>query len=125
MVNLCCAFILARVRDHHGSLTKAAFFRRGTTCWPTSRSSSLAGDRLPLAIGVARPDRGHRIAIMNADAAREIWSAAHEERRNAELSCFHGRLRAGFKLSCSAKIPTLVNQLNKRRNMHRNAEWNT
>jgi hypothetical protein len=27
---------------------------------------------------------GIAIAIMNADAAREIWSAAHEERRNAE-----------------------------------------
>jgi len=56
MVNLCCAFILARVRDHHGSLTKAAFsFRRGTTCWPTSRSSPLGGgDRLPLAIGVGQ-----------------------------------------------------------------------
>jgi Co/Zn/Cd efflux system component len=85
MVNLCCAFILARVRDHHGSLTKAAFL--------SARNDVLANLAIITAGGVtaflwpsAWPDLivGIAIAIMNADAAREIWSAAHEERRNAE-----------------------------------------
>lgn len=85
MVNLCCAFILARVRDHHGSLTKAAFL--------SARNDVLANLAIITAGGVtaflwqsAWPDLivGIAIAIMNADAAREVWSAAHDERKNAE-----------------------------------------
>lgn len=84
VVNLCCAFILARVRDHHGSLTKAAFL--------SARNDVLANIAIIAAGGVtaflwqsAWPDLivGIAIAVMNADAAREVWSAAHEERRSA------------------------------------------
>jgi Co/Zn/Cd efflux system component len=85
MVNLCCAFLLARVRDHHGSLTKAAFL--------SARNDVLANLAIIAAGGVtaflwpsAWPDLivGIAIAVMNADAAREVWSAAHEERKSAE-----------------------------------------
>jgi Co/Zn/Cd efflux system component len=85
MVNLCCAFILARFRDHRGSLTKAAFL--------SARNDVLANLAIIAVGGVtaflwqsAWPDLivGVGIAIMNADAAREIWEAAHDERKNAE-----------------------------------------
>jgi Co/Zn/Cd efflux system component len=87
MVNLCCAFILARVRDHHGSLTKAAFL--------SARNDVLANIAIIAAGGVtallwasAWPDLivGIAIAVMNADAAREVWSAAHDERKSAPKS---------------------------------------
>jgi Co/Zn/Cd efflux system component len=85
MVNLCCAFILARFRDHRGSLTKAAFL--------SARNDVLANIAIIAVGGVtaflwqsAWPDLivGVGIATMNADAAREIWEAAHDERKNAE-----------------------------------------
>jgi Co/Zn/Cd efflux system component len=78
-VNLSCAFILARFRSHGGSLTKAAFL--------SARNDAIAN----IAIVVAGlltawtssiwPDVivGLAIAAMNADAAREVWTAAREE----------------------------------------------
>jgi len=84
-VNLCCAFILARFRDHRGSLTKAAFL--------SARNDAFANIAIIAAGGItaflwqsAWPDLivGVGIAIMNADAAREVWEAAHDERRSAE-----------------------------------------
>ncbi len=84
-VNLSCAFILARFRDHRGSLTKAAFL--------SARNDAFANLAIIAAGGVtaflwrsAWPDLlvGVGIAVMNADAAREVWSAAHDERMNAE-----------------------------------------
>ena len=85
VVNLTCAFILARFRDHRGSLTKAAFL--------SARNDAFANLAIIAAGGVtaflwrsAWPDLlvGVGIAVMNADAAREVWSAAHDERMNAE-----------------------------------------
>jgi Co/Zn/Cd efflux system component len=84
IVNLSCAFILARFRDHRGSLTQAAFL--------SARNDALANIAIIAAGGItaylwhsAWPDLivGVGIAIMNADAAREVWAAAHEERRTA------------------------------------------
>jgi Co/Zn/Cd efflux system component len=84
VVNLSCAFILARFRDHRGSLTQAAFL--------SARNDALANIAIIAAGGItaylwhsAWPDLivGVGIAIMNADAAREVWAAAHEERRTA------------------------------------------
>ena len=84
-VNLTCAFILARFRDHRGSLTKAAFL--------SARNDALANLAIIAAGGVtaflwrsAWPDLlvGVGIAVMNADAAREVWSAAHDEHKSAE-----------------------------------------
>ena len=84
-VNLTCAFILARFRDHRGSLTKAAFL--------SARNDALANLAIIAAGGVtafvwqsAWPDLlvGIAIAVMNADAARAVWGAAHDERKSAE-----------------------------------------
>jgi Co/Zn/Cd efflux system component len=85
IVNLACAFILVRFRDHRGSLTKAAFL--------SARNDAFANLAIIAAGGVtaflwrsAWPDLivGVGIAIMNADAAREVWEAAHDERTSAE-----------------------------------------
>jgi len=84
-INLTCALILARFRDHHGSLTKAAFL--------SARNDAFANIAIIVA-GVitaylwrsAWPDLivGVGIAIMNADAARDVWRAAHAERKSAQ-----------------------------------------
>lgn len=42
VVNLTCAFLLARFKSHGGSLAKAAFLSAPTTCWPVWRSSRPA-----------------------------------------------------------------------------------
>ena len=83
-VNLTCAFLLARFRHHGGSLTRAAFL--------SARNDALANVAI-IAAGIvtallwrsAWPDLivGLVIALMNADAAREVWEAAREEHRAA------------------------------------------
>jgi Co/Zn/Cd efflux system component len=83
-VNLCCALLLAKFRDHSGSLTKAAFL--------SARNDTIANIAIILAGAVtallwrsAWPDLivGLGIAAMNADAARDVWNAAHDERKAA------------------------------------------
>lgn len=83
-VNLSCALMLAKFRDHSGSLTRAAFL--------SARNDTVANIAIIAAGAVtaylwrsAWPDLivGVGIAIMNADAAREVWQAAHEEHRAA------------------------------------------
>ncbi|MGH1570937.1 cation transporter [Methylobacterium sp. P31] len=81
-INLTCAFMLARYRHHSGSLTRAAFL--------SARNDALANVAI-IAAGLvtafvwrsAWPDLlvGLGIAAMNADAAREVWTAARAERR--------------------------------------------
>jgi Co/Zn/Cd efflux system component len=80
-VNLSCAIMLARYRQHSGSLTRAAFL--------SARNDVLANLAI-VAAGVvtaytrsAWPDLvvGLLIALMNADAAREIYQLAREEHR--------------------------------------------
>jgi Co/Zn/Cd efflux system component len=83
IVNLTCALMLVRYREHHGSLTRAAFL--------SARNDVLAN----IAIVVAGlltayshslwPDMivGLAIAAMNAGAAREVWQAARSEHRAA------------------------------------------
>ncbi|WP_315775891.1 MULTISPECIES: cation transporter [unclassified Bradyrhizobium] len=85
IVNLGCALILARVRDHRGSLTRAAFL--------SARNDAFANIAI-IAVGLVTafvwpsiwPDLivGVGIALMNADAAREVWEAAHEEQKTAK-----------------------------------------
>jgi Co/Zn/Cd efflux system component len=83
-VNLTCALILTRFRRHSGSLTMAAFL--------SARNDTVANMAI-IAAGLvtaytlsAWPDLivGLGIAIMNADAAREVWQAARDEHREAE-----------------------------------------
>jgi Co/Zn/Cd efflux system component len=81
-VNLSCALMLARFRRHEGSLTRAAFL--------SARNDVLANIAI-IAAGLvtgflwrsAWPDLlvGLGIAALNADAAREVWRAARDERR--------------------------------------------
>jgi Co/Zn/Cd efflux system component len=79
-INMACAFMLAAYRHHSGSLTKAAFL--------SARNDALANIGI-IAAGLvtaflwhsAWPDLivGLAIAAMNADSAREVWTAAREE----------------------------------------------
>ena len=81
VVNLLCAIMLARYRQHSGSLTRAAFL--------SARNDVLANLAI-IAAGLvtaftrsAWPDLvvGLAIALMNADAAKEIYQLAREEHR--------------------------------------------
>src|SRR4051794_9421434 len=80
-VNLSCASMLARYRRRAGSLTRAAFL--------SARNDALANIAI-VGAGLATaatlsiwPDLvvGLAIAAINADAAREVWSAARGEHR--------------------------------------------
>ncbi len=84
VVNLTCALVLAHHRHHGGSLTKAAFL--------SSRNDVLANVAI-IAAGLATtntwsawPDLvvGLGIAAMNADAARQVWTAARREHFSAQ-----------------------------------------
>lgn len=83
VVNLSCALMLARVRAHAGSLTRAAFL---------SARNDVAANVAIIVAGVATasthsvwPDLivGLGIVLMNAGAAREVWLAARDEHRAA------------------------------------------
>jgi Co/Zn/Cd efflux system component len=81
-VNLSCALMLARYRDHSGSLTRAAFLSaRNDTI--ANIAITAAGLVTGLVWRSAWPDLivGLGIAAMNADAAREVWQRARRERR--------------------------------------------
>lgn len=79
-VNLFCALMLVSYRHHRGSLTRAAFL--------SARNDAFANLGI-IAAGLvtssvwhsAWPDLivGIAIALINADAAKEIWEAAREE----------------------------------------------
>jgi Co/Zn/Cd efflux system component len=79
-INFSCAMMLVRFREHSGSLTRAAFL--------SARNDALANIAI-IAAGLATaflwnsawPDLivGIAIAAMNADAAREVWTAARGE----------------------------------------------
>ncbi|MGV1955509.1 cation transporter [Agrobacterium sp. 22-214-1] len=79
-INLSCAMMLVRFREHGGSLTRAGFL--------SARNDAVANIAI-IAAGLvtaflwnsAWPDLivGIAIAAMNADAAREVWTAARSE----------------------------------------------
>ena len=81
-VNLTCAAILVRFRAHSGSLSRVAFL--------SARNDALANVGI-IAAGLVTafawhshwPDLavGLAIALVNLDAAKEVWEAAREERR--------------------------------------------
>lgn len=86
IVNLGCAMLLARYRDHQGSLTNAAFL--------SARNDAIANVAIITGAGVTAVTRsfwpdllvGFGIAAMNADAAREVWAAAKREHLAARPS---------------------------------------
>ncbi len=78
-LNLSCAFMLVRFRDHSGSLTRAAFL--------SARNDALANIAI-VGVGIVTavvpsswPDLivGLGIAGLNADAARAVFTAASRE----------------------------------------------
>ena len=81
-VNLSCAFMLARYRHHSGSLTKAAFLSARNDAFANVAIIG-AGTVTAFLWRSAWPDLivGLAIALVNADAAREVWQAARAERR--------------------------------------------
>jgi Co/Zn/Cd efflux system component len=83
-VNVTCAILLTRYRNHSGSLTRAAFL--------SARNDALANIAI---IGAGLITNAHStiwpdllvgvgIAVLNADSARQIWSAARSEHRHAQ-----------------------------------------
>jgi Co/Zn/Cd efflux system component len=83
-VNVGCALLLARFRHHSGSLTRAAFLSARNDAvaniaimsagFATLRWSSIWPD---LGVGLG-------IALMNVDAAKDVWRAARAERLSPE-----------------------------------------
>lgn len=84
-INLGCALLLARWRTTGGSLSRAAFL--------SARNDTIANVAIIAAGGLTAltvspwPDLavGLGIFLMNLDAAREVWGAAHREYRGAAL----------------------------------------
>ena len=82
IVNLSCAFMLARFRHHSGSLTRAAFLSARNDAF--ANIAIIAAGLVTAAIWPsAWPDLivGLAIALLNADAAREVWQVARKEHR--------------------------------------------
>lgn len=85
VINLACARMLVAHRHAGGSLTRAAFL--------SARNDALANIAILVAAGVTLltasgwPDIvvGVGIALLNADAAREVWQAARGEARAADM----------------------------------------
>jgi Co/Zn/Cd efflux system component len=85
-INLFAAILLARHRQHGGSLAKAA--------WLSARNDVLANVAIIVAglvtlkVYSVWPDIivGLGIAMMNLDAARAVWTAAREEHRLASAA---------------------------------------
>ena len=84
LVNLICAFLLVSFRSQSGSLTKAAFL--------SARNDALANigiigaGLLTAILASAWPDLviGLAIAAMNADAAKDVFTAARKEAQQQE-----------------------------------------
>jgi Co/Zn/Cd efflux system component len=79
VVYLGCAVILVRFREHSGSLTRAAFLSARNDA--VANVAIIAAGLVTLGWRSGWPDLivGLEIALVNADAAREVWSAARSE----------------------------------------------
>jgi len=82
-VNLSCALMLTRYRHHAGSLTRAAFLSARNDAM--ANVAIVAAGLTTMFVQSAWPDLivGLGIALMNADAAREIYATARAEHREA------------------------------------------
>jgi Co/Zn/Cd efflux system component len=82
-VNLSCALLLARYREHAGSLTRAAFLSARNDV--LANVAIVGAGLVTVYVRSAWPDLvvGLGIALMNVGAAREIYAAAREEHRTA------------------------------------------
>jgi Co/Zn/Cd efflux system component len=79
VVNMTCAFVLARYRRLEGSLSKAAFLSARNDA--IASIAIIAAGMLTLAVSSIWPDLivGLGIAVMNAGAAHDVWKAARKE----------------------------------------------
>lgn len=84
VVNMSCAFLLANYRHAKGPLTRAAFLSARNDAYA---NVAIIGAGLVTAYlwHSAWPDLivGFGIAVMNLDAAKEIWEAARDEHAEA------------------------------------------
>lgn len=78
-VNLVCAFVLARFRRQGGSLAKAAFLSARNDAF--ANIGIIGAGLTTMAWPSPWPDFavGLAIAVLNANAAREVWTAARRE----------------------------------------------
>ncbi len=76
VINLSCAIMLARFRHHTGSLTRAAFLSARNDAF--ANIAIVTAGLITIYIPSAWPDLivGLSIALINADAAREVYIAA-------------------------------------------------
>lgn len=79
VVNVSCALLLTKYRHHAGSLTRAAFLSARNDAF--ANIAIIAAGFFTAYTVSAWPDLivGLGIALMNADAAREVYTAAREE----------------------------------------------
>lgn len=83
VVNLSCALMLTRYRHHAGSLTRAAFLSARNDV--LANAAIIGAGLVTLYTRSVWPDLvvGLGIALINADAAREIYTMARSEHREA------------------------------------------
>jgi len=83
VVNLVCALMLVRYRRHSGSLTRAAFLSARNDAF--ANIAIIGAGLITVPLRSAWPDLivGLGIAAINADAAKQVYSAAREEHRSA------------------------------------------
>ena len=106
-MNFSCALMLTRYRHHAGSLTRAAFL--------SARNDALANVAIigagltTIFVRSAWPDLivGVGIALMNADAAREIYTTA---RRNTaspfpDFPLRPGNFSVAYDPRCQIELP--------------------
>ena len=81
VVNLSCALLLTKYRHHARSLTRAAFLSARNDAF--ANIAIIAAGFFTAYTVSAWPDLivGLGIAVMNADAAREVYTAAREEQK--------------------------------------------
>lgn len=84
VINMGCAYLLANIRHHGGSLTRAAFLSARNDVF--ANIAIMGAGFLTLQWPSGWPDLivGLGIAAMNADAAREVWEAARDEQAEAQ-----------------------------------------
>lgn len=82
-INSGCALLLTRFRDHSGSLTRAAFLSARNDAY--ANIAIIGAGLVTLIWPQPWPDVivGIGIALLNADAARDVWHAARREQREA------------------------------------------
>jgi len=84
LINLTCAFLLARHRHAGGSMAKAAWLSARNDAFANVAIIAAAVATVWVRTGWIDIAVGLGIALLNADAARAVWQAARAERLDAE-----------------------------------------